>query len=65
MGQPELVTGGFCAATPTPTPTPLNFPTSTPIPTSVPTYTISGTVYIDNNGNGARDAETPPTMELP
>ncbi len=60
LGPTGACTGGFCTpATPTPTPTPVRLPTSTPVPTAVPTYSISGTVYIDNNGNGAPDAGEP------
>ena len=39
--------------TPIPTATPTPFPTATPTP--IPTYTLSGSYYIDANGNGVRD----------
>ena len=49
--------------TPTPTPTstatstwtPTRTPTATATPTPVPAFTLSGTVFLDYNGNGVRD----------
>ncbi len=45
---PNVCSGGICTA-------PTATPTFTPTPTTPPTRTISGTVYIDTNGNGFQD----------
>lgn len=41
--------------TPTSTPTPTPTPTFTPTPTPIGGIMISGTVFVDTNGNGAKD----------
>ena len=46
--------------TPTPTPTPTITPTATPSPTATPTTaTVNGTVWVDENADGLRQAGEP------
>jgi plastocyanin/regulation of enolase protein 1 (concanavalin A-like superfamily) len=61
---PTRVNTPIPTAIPTPTPTggqggPTDTPVPTVVPTSVPVFTISGTVYVDSNGNGAKDTGEP------
>ncbi len=47
--------------TPTPTPTPTITPTATPSPTATPTTAaVNGTVWVDENADGLRQAGEPP-----
>lgn len=47
VGTPSTINFSIVNNTSTPT---------TPTPTPIPTYTLSGTVYVDANSNGVRDA---------